>query len=969
MKSRTSLTLVALILTTPFAQAGGIDKAKLRKLAELPEVSASFCINYSTTLGFYFNGNKPDPLAEVARIRKQLKGDASDAERYLRLSWLYSKAGREKEADEADTKVIALCRKQMREHPDDMRCLALLGEALVRSGEIKEGETVLRRAVKEAPKEWRAWLALAAYTDLLALKAILGDKSFSVRTVDGKILSSTLNEKKPTSEQIAKMRRLRDEARGYYARAIEFAPRETEPYFRRLGSSWEFAFVEAALHTQKGKHTDTMALLATPECAADMTQIARFSPDNPNRVGTALLIAILTGMQQKNDTVSERPPSFEEFLAEKERPLLDKLPGESGKAARWSMERLEQLTSVPDKATAAAASEFLANVLMVMKKFDETASMQGMGGMGGGMLGGMLDAPAAAAEDGCTAKIVKYLRHAVELDPSRDSAGHLLMALLNESNETRDALEVGHNRVQIKDNAHNRFLLGRIYAKDNQLQAAAKHLRAAVKNDPADLDCRFALIAVLLQRDDGASLKEAGAQLDSAEPLVKEGNRKRSNANFLILRGIHAGLSDQPKQAKELLKQALRLKKGDKNAARAISTLGEPLTPEDRQLAIDYLRARKVTLEQADKNPGAAVTAVRLFYDDITDDDLFYLTAFSQLRELSLRGKSITDAGLAYVEGLTTLEALAIDFTKITDKGLARLKPLVNLRSLNLENARISAAGLDHLEAFRKLEQISLPVWAISSDLNKEVAWKDGLARLSKLPNLRALSVDVSASVTDKELAYLTVIPRLEELHIRISGITDEGMRLLGRCTRLRTLEVSGKTITDDGLAHWEELRHLRELHLNRTRITGAGLVHLQRMTELEVLDLSDSAITDAELANLNGLPNLRKLNLGHYLIFEDGHFDEGLRAIGILGGKPAPDKKPAKKPAKPQITDAGLKHLGGLTNLTELSLFGRPITDDGLARLAGLKRLRQLELGSTKVTKQGVAQLRKAIPELEISR
>lgn len=580
--------------------------------------------------------------------------------------------------------------------------------------------------------------------------------------------------------------------------------------------------------------------------------------------------------------------------------------------------------------------------------------------MGGGMLG----APAAAAEDRYTAKIVNHLRRAVQLDPSRDSAWDLLTALLVESNETRDALEVGHNRVQIKDNGHNRFQLGRIYAKDNQLQAAAKHLRAAVKHDPTDLDCRLALIAVLLQREDTAALKDTGAQLDTAESLVKEGSRKRRNTNFLVLRGIHAGLSDQPKQAKELLKQALRLNKGEKKAARAIGALGESLTPEDRQLAIDYLRARKVTVEQADKRPDAAVTKVELFDDGITDDDLFYLTAFPQLGELSLRSKSITDAGLVYVEGHPTLRALTLGFTKITDKGLARLKSLADLRSLDLEDSQITTAGLANLEAFQKLERVSLPDWAFSR--YREVAGEEGLAHLRKLPNLRDVSLPMGASVTDKELAHVTAIPLLENLRIPNSRLTDEGMRLLGQCTRLRILEVSSKTITDDGLVHLKELRHLRELHLDRTRITGAGLVHLRALTELEVLDLADSAITDAELAHLNGLPNLRKLNLGDYLIFKDGNFDEGLRAIGgILGGKLAPDRKPAK----PQITDAGLKHLRGLTNLTELSLFGRPITDAGLTQLAGLKGLRQLELGSTKVTRQGVAQLRKAIPELEISR
>jgi hypothetical protein len=52
----------------------------------------------SSTFGFSFNGEKPDPLAEIARLRRQLKGDPSDAECYLRLGRLYSKAEKEKES-------------------------------------------------------------------------------------------------------------------------------------------------------------------------------------------------------------------------------------------------------------------------------------------------------------------------------------------------------------------------------------------------------------------------------------------------------------------------------------------------------------------------------------------------------------------------------------------------------------------------------------------------------------------------------------------------------------------------------------------------------------------------------------------------------------------------------------------------------------------------------------------------------
>lgn len=961
MRARTSLTLIALLLVSPQAQAGSIDKAKLRQLIELPETSVFVGIGYSTTLGFYFTEHKPDPRVEIARLQKELKGDASNAERYLRLQQLYSKAGRHKESDDANATAVALCRKQVREHPDDMHWLALLGDALVSGGEVQEGEALLRRAVKEAPKEWRAWLALGECVDNLSIRAVMGENKFSFHFLHSKLLSSSLLEKKPMPEQVAKMRKLRAEARRYYDRAIELVPRETAPYSRRLGSRWIHAAFDAALDGHKDKKVSILAIFATPECVADMACIARLSPDDPSIVGSSLLIAFLAGLQQKKETASDAPSSIEEFLAEQKRTLLDRLPGESGTSARWSMQRLEQLTEHADKTVAATASELLADMLMVMKKFDEDrdSSRGSMGLMGGAGLGE--DAPATLDKN--TAAIVKHLRRVVQLDPSRDTAWDLLTALLVKAKHTREALEIGQKRLKIKDNAHNRFSLAKIYAEDKQWAEAARHLRTAVQNDPQHLDSRLALITVLLKSDKTAALKEAGEQLDAAEPLA-QGAKRKSFARYLALRrGIHAALNDHPRQAKEAFKRVLREDKGNKNAGWGIAALGEPLTPADQELAIAYLRARKGTIEHADERPGVVVKA-NLYDDGITDEDLFYLTVFSELRELTLGGRNITNVGLAYVAGLTTLESLSLNYTKITDKGLSCLKSLSNLRSLELTGFDFTAASLAPLEAFPKLERLALENYGIF--IHEEAA-QAGLAHLRKLPNLREVSI--SGAVTDKGLVHLAALPRLEKLELHGDKITDEGMKHLARCTGLRTLDIRSEQVTDAGLVHLKELRHLRELRLYTAKITGAGLVHLKGLTHLKILDLTDSAITDEGLANLSGLTNLRELNLADYRSEMDAIFG---KAFENVFDKFAPsDKKspPAKKPAKPRITDAGLKHLRVLTKLTDLDLHGRPITDAGLTQLSELKNLHQLIVRSTKVTPEGIAQLRKTLPKLAVSR
>ena len=67
------------------------------------------------------------------------------------------------------------------------------------------------------------------------------------------------------------------------------------------------------------------------------------------------------------------------------------------------------------------------------------------------------------------------------------------------------------------------------------------------------------------------------------------------------------------------------------------------------------------------------------------------------------------------------------------------------------------------------------------------------------------------------------------------------------------------------------------------------------------------------------------------------------------------------------KVTDAGLEHLKGLTNLKHLGLNHTQIGDTGLGHLKGMTKLDTLILSNTKVTAQGIADLKKALPKCDI--
>ncbi len=68
------------------------------------------------------------------------------------------------------------------------------------------------------------------------------------------------------------------------------------------------------------------------------------------------------------------------------------------------------------------------------------------------------------------------------------------------------------------------------------------------------------------------------------------------------------------------------------------------------------------------------------------------------------------------------------------------------------------------------------------------------------------------------------------------------------------------------------------------------------------------------------------------------------------------------------EVTSAGLKELAPLKNLTNLDLWGTKVTDAGLKELANLKNLAALDLGRTEVTDAGMKELQKALPKCKIS-
>ena len=134
-----------------------------------------------------------------------------------------------------------------------------------------------------------------------------------------------------------------------------------------------------------------------------------------------------------------------------------------------------------------------------------------------------------------------------------------------------------------------------------------------------------------------------------------------------------------------------------------------------------------------------------------------------------------------------------------------------------------------------------------------------GLATLKRLPHLRRLVLNKSG-VTDKRLAVIAGCKQLRALVIPESTVTDAGLAVLPKLTRLQGLDLSDDPkITDKGMAHVKTLERLEVLYLNKTSITDKGLFELKPLEGLRSLSVGGSKVTAAAAEKFpEEMPNLR---------------------------------------------------------------------------------------------------------------
>ena len=269
---------------------------------------------------------------------------------------------------------------------------------------------------------------------------------------------------------------------------------------------------------------------------------------------------------------------------------------------------------------------------------------------------------------------------------------------------------------------------------------------------------------------------------------------------------------------------------------------------------------------------------------------------------LTLTGDDVTDASLKSLAAFPTLEYLDLSNSNITARGISKLDVLPNLRELNIYDTRVSHGALKHLKKHQRLQDI-------------RHSWRDpkalqAVADLNQLRNRRFLKLDLKRQRSEalrffeRRFVYPDLKIMSTSAQLSQSGITDADLVYLSVFPKIRALELFECPLDGSGLRYLQTLP-IRELSLRDTNVSQ--LKPLAKFSKLKELSLSDTYY-DFDCSELQ---HLRKLGLTSLTFYGTG------------------------------LTDQAIPYLLKIQTLKKLDLQGCDLSEEGVEKLkAGLPNL-----------------------------
>ncbi|MGZ4964585.1 MAG: tetratricopeptide repeat protein [Limisphaerales bacterium] len=500
---------------------------QLRSLVRMPMVTVTFGWSFNPKTGLKLDVEKPLARDRIAEIEKKVTGTPADAERYLLLGDLYLDVPDYEKSHNAYVKAVALFRKRMELEPDRASLLCNFGEALYATSNADEAESVLRKAVKIAPKNAACWDSLGRFLETEAATKFNPAKS------------SPDKPEKPSADQLGSAQRLLDEAASCFDKAVTCSTNTAMPYVQRAMHTWAQHFYKRAFELARGQEDDEHKMersLAAGDALPDLEKAVQLDPKDLRVIGTATIMEVFSANAKKNNKPHVQMIKFEEMAEPTQ------------KSIRAKLAMLQNIAQSADSKTAAAATEMLA----------------------------FCQGPLIGDLAGC----LESLRRTVQLDPTRQGAWQMLIAGLAGQGRFEQAAPVCEQNIAQKDSPINRMMYAKVLFKLNRLAQAYEQLRAALRLDPADFNANVAVAAIAVKRGTNLSeLVQAEQPLSRAEQAVQgkldvdRDGARQAMIDFCLTKAIYCGLTERMDMARAYAKHVLTLDSENQEAKEVLAAL------------------------------------------------------------------------------------------------------------------------------------------------------------------------------------------------------------------------------------------------------------------------------------------------------------------------------------------------------------------------------------------------------------
>lgn len=330
-----------------------------------------------------------------------------------------------------------------------------------------------------------------------------------------------------------------------------------------------------------------------------------------------------------------------------------------------------------------------------------------------------------------------------------------------------------------------------------------------------------------------------------------------------------------------------------------------------------------------------------------------------------------------------------LQFTFVEEQSWARyFYPRGEL--MNVDNAEIYVSPLVEIpDGFAETVVTQLQKLEMLTSLELDFASLSDrhIAAISTLPRMSRLHVE-SDQLTDLAIEHICHMRELSEVESSSPMLTDDGVRRLGaQKIELQGLDLTSGRITGEGLAAFHSLWHLS---VCVPQISHAGFQDIGKCTALRSLQISRGRITEEDARSLSNLRTVDYLVLQQVNVDEDAWealFTNGsMQHVQLLWMSPVSRRGLAalqRHPlmsfhwegtpgwgAKPAVTlpRGSAAELSTISSLRHLWLCNADLGPEDVAALGNATHLVELFLFHTQLTKSQVAWLQSKLPKTTIT-